>query len=187
MRNIGRPQLKLIKGGLDCRTSLENLQIVAAPQESSPFRVDALAREEDTFLVLGGDADLSEPRDHPLRIYNEAYGLCPVEPGTVLARGQNPLMLLAIVHDLDREPTWREEWVQLALEHIMEEVRSRELRSLGLPLLGTRYGDMATGRFLAILRRLLLKDAPECLRSLWLVVPPGHSREVIDMFDSTVI
>ncbi|PSQ91983.1 MAG: hypothetical protein BRD57_03550, partial [Proteobacteria bacterium SW_6_67_9] len=36
-------------------------------------------------------------------------------PGEVVVVGGRPLHLRAVIHDLDRVPTWREEWIVRAL------------------------------------------------------------------------
>ena len=69
------------------------------------------------------------------------------EPGTVIARGSNPIHFLAVVHDLDQTPTVREEWVAKALEQIIREVNARDIRSLAVPLLGGVHGSLSTTQF----------------------------------------
>ncbi len=45
---------RLIRGGYP-EVSVGSIRVVAAPKSSSPFDVDAIVHEEDTFLVLSAD------------------------------------------------------------------------------------------------------------------------------------
>jgi hypothetical protein len=91
----------------------------------------------------------------------------------VLVKGTSPLQLLAVVHDLNQEPSWKEEWVGKALEEIFRETEERKLHSLALPFLGTRHGSLGKERFLVLLRSLLERIATHSLKRIWLMLPPG--------------
>ncbi len=62
------PELQLIRGGHHFEMSLGSIRIVAAPKDSPPFQVDAVAAEEDTFIVLSADPVVREPKEHPIRL-----------------------------------------------------------------------------------------------------------------------
>jgi hypothetical protein len=108
----------------------------------------------------------------------------PLTPGNVIPRGEQPLRLLAIVHDLDREPSWKEEWITGALDGIFREVETRKLRSIALPMLGTVQGSLEKQRFLVLLREALERSSPKHLTQLWLMVPSGSTREILEMLTS---
>jgi len=152
---------------------VRGLRIVAAPADAPPFPVDAEAAEEDTFLVLSAEPVLHQPPDHPLRIIRDAFAAEPVSPGSVVVREGSPLRLLAVVHDLDQDPTWRPEWVAAALAAVLRQCDERALRSLALPLLGSRHGRLGPERFVSLLRDALDAAPPSSLQRLWLVVPKG--------------
>jgi hypothetical protein len=160
------------------------VRIAIAPGDRKPFQVDAEALEEDTFLVLSADPEVRDPKEHPVRLMTDVWDMKPVEPGSVIAKGRRPLRLLAIVHDLNQEPTWREEWVKVALDGIFQEVESRELKSLSLPLLGTIHGHMDQKRFVHMLVEALQKKPPIHLKRLWLVVHVEPSNEIIELLKS---
>jgi hypothetical protein len=105
----------------------------------------------------------------------------PEPPGSVLIRGKDPVQILAIVHDFNEDPSLKEEWVERALEGIFKAAENLRIRSLALPLIGTRYGFIkAEG--MADLLGLALKGATfRYLKSLWLIVPSGTARDMIRM------
>ncbi len=145
------------------------IEVVESPVGSPPFPVDARAVEEDTYLVLSADPAFRESSEHPLRVIDSAFSATPEEPGSVVVRHGPPLRFLAVVHDLQKEPSCREEWVKQAFAEIFRLARIRQLRSLGLPLLGTLHGKLKRERSLAILEEALRKNLPRGLNRLWLI------------------
>jgi hypothetical protein len=104
--------------------------------------VDAFVVEEDRYLVLSAESEILEVDLDGASIQTEVQNTSPAEPGTVLVKGRNPIQLLAIVHDLDRSPTWQREWVEKALVQIFREVNRRGIESLALPVLGSVHGSL---------------------------------------------
>jgi hypothetical protein len=174
-----RSPLRLVRGGRLCETRVGKLRIVAAPKDSPPFPVDAFVFEEDTFLVVSADPAPRDPKVPMVRIMTRLIETQPRVPGTVLLQGQSPLRLLAIIHDFNQEPSWREEWIEAALGNVFQQVQRLGVRSLSLPLLGTVYGSLDKRRFIELFVRALHRAAPGRLRSLWLMVPEGEAREAI--------
>jgi len=146
--------------------------LVAAPRERPPFPVDGVVLEDDTWLVLGADPEFREPTEHPIRIWTALHEAQPLEPGTVSVVESHPLRLHAIVHDLSRDPTWREEWIGAALAELFRAAGRRGLRSLALPILGGVHGHLPAERFLVLLEAALESAAPGRLERLWLIAPP---------------
>jgi hypothetical protein len=160
------------------------LEVVAAPEGAEPFATDAVVAEEDTYLVLGADAEIPESQIARLRIFHEAFTAKPAEPGSVVVRTGPPLRLLAVVHDLSQQPTWSEEWVAAALDAILREVGTRGLRTLAMPLLGRVHGALPIDRFVVLLRSALDRCNPACLERVWLVTPEGELEGVRDLLES---
>jgi len=176
--------LRLIRGGYPREISLGSLDIVAAPKDSPPFTVDAVAFEEDTFLVLSADRKVRAPTEPLVRLMTRVIETQPETPGSVLVKGKAPLHLLAIVHDLNQEPSWREEWIASALDGIFREAESRRLQSIALPFLGTLHGSLEKERFIKLLRSALERTSPAHLKRLWLVVPAETSSKILEILES---
>lgn len=168
-----KPTLRLIQGGRSHRLTQGIVHVVMAPREQPPFVVDATVVEEDTYLVLSADPRAGEAHpEHPIRVMTSLLEVEPREPGTILVRERSKLEFAAIVHDLDEEPSWREEWVVAALDRALDEAERRQLRALGLEMLGAVHGGLERPRFLQLLRQALQRLGPRSLERIWLI-PPG--------------
>jgi hypothetical protein len=152
--------------------------IRAWPTLEAPDGVEAVAREEDTFLVLSADPEPRPPVEHPLRILTAAMEQEPSPPGSVVVREGRPLRLLAVVHDLSRDPTWDEAWILAALRALLEETGRRGLRSLATEPLGSRHGRLPIERFLALLGTALREAPPGALREVLVLAPARRSGEL---------
>jgi len=176
-------RLELIRGGYPLRIQIGSLTIVAALEKDPPFRVDAMAVEEDTFLVLSAGGRVSEISEPLIKIMTRVINTRPRRPGSVIVQERTPLRLLAVIHDLNEEPSWREDWVTRALKGIFHETEMRKLRSIGIPFLGTLHGTMERGRFLVLLRSSIESVSLHHLKQLWLIVPTGTSSKLFEVFE----
>jgi hypothetical protein len=185
---LGRkpPPLRLIRGGLHCQMIYGALRIVAGPETTPPFPVAAMACEEDTWLVLSADPKVCTPEVHPIRIMTDLIEARPEPVGTVLVRGNRPVRLLAVVHDLDQDPTWKEEWISAALAEVFRTVEREKIGSLGLPLLGTRHGRLGAERFAQLLGAELEATDPVHLNRLWLITSGGTNRIVMNTLRTAI-
>jgi hypothetical protein len=184
--NEKKPALRVIRGGRYTEMSFGPVRIVVAPEESPPFPVSAVVAEEDTFLVLTAPPVIRELKEHPLKLLAQAIETPPADPGSVLVKGERSLRFLAIVHDLNQEPSWREEWIAEALQRIFKEAERRKLEALALPLLGGQYGSFKNERFVGLLRCALEQAALKYLKRLWLIVPLRLTREILEMLKSEI-
>ena len=182
-----KPRLRLIRGGHRFEISLGSFQIVAAPEYNPPFAVDAVVYEEDTFLVLSAEPVVREPKEHPVRLWTRVIETKPEIPGSVLVMDRRPLRFLAIVHDLNHEPSWREEWIESALEGVFREAEDRTLQSIALPLLGTKHGRLEKQRFIVLLRHALRRSSLRHLKRIWLVMPEGTPYRLLEMFETDLL
>jgi len=164
--------------------SFGSTSIVTGPENAPPFEVEAIVYEEDTWLILSADPKVYEPEENPIRLMTELIEAQPNPVGTVLVTGQKPLRFMAVVHDVDQEPTWREEWVESALREIFRKSEQRRLRSVGLPLLGTLHGKLGKQRFVELLGRALTQTTFDHLRRLWIISPAGVGLEIIGSLES---
>ena len=172
--------MRLIRGGYPCEFSIGSVSIVAAPKDRPPFKVDAVAAEEDTFLVLSANPEVRDPGEPMVRVMTRVIETKPTTPGSVLIRGGDPMRLLAIVHDLNKEPSWREEWIVSALDGIFLIAESQGISSIALPFLGTIHGSLEKQRFIVLLKNALGRISTVNLKRIWLVVPDETSSDIID-------
>jgi hypothetical protein len=165
------PALRLIHGDLDRIIRIGTLAIQLAPQERPPFAVSAIAVEQDTALVLDEEPVLQTPHSTLKELSGEMERFREPVPGSVVVQRGKPRRLYAIVHDLEQEPTWREEWVEAALQNLLRLVERQQISALALPLLGNRYGSLSPERFLQMLCSAAATFPPSLPLKLWLVVP----------------
>ena len=151
-------------------------QIVVAPRSRPPFEVGAHALEDDTYHVLSASPELREPTEHPIRVWTAVHEQEPAEPGSVIVKAGTPLRLLAVVHDLSEEPTWREAWVAAALEAVLREAERRAITHLGLEPLGAVHGNLRPDRFVSMLHGALESVRPQRLERVWLMPKAGTER-----------
>ena len=174
-------RLRVIDGGLHCKMMFNGLQIVAAPEDAPPFKIDALAVEEDTYLIMSAEPTHAPPAEHPLRFLAELARLEPEKPGSIVVRGHNPVRLMAVVHDVNKDPTWREKWIKKALCEIFKEADIRRLSALGLPLIGTKHGKLKNHRFAELLAKAMKKSAFNHLKKLWIIAPVPENVKLIQL------
>lgn len=166
-----RAHLRVLPGHRRVATVHAGVQVVVARTHDAPFAVDGVVLEEDTWLALSTPADTLCVSEHPLAVMSQVSVAKPYRPGSVIVRRGNPTGLLAIVHDLDAEPTWRESYVTSALWAVFEAAREEGLRALRIPLLATRFGKLEPRRFTRLLAQQLDRQAEEAcgVRAVWLV------------------
>ena len=174
-----RSKLSLISDEYGRAGRLGPVHVVVAPEDAPPFRVEAIAVEEDTHLLLSSDGVVEEPDEDFGELIAAADEKTTNTPGSVLVRNGEPLRLLAIVHDIDREPTWQEEWIASAINGVIEEAEWRRLESIAVPLIGTRHGNIETRRVALWLGRCLSRTTFRFLKRVWVVAPAGSEAELM--------
>lgn len=179
-KRVIRKNLRVIDGGLRRQLTFGRLQVVLCPQTSPPFAVQAAVVEEDTWLILSAEPKLAPAEEHPIRLMTDLANAEKETVGTVRVKDGRPLRFLAIVHDVDCEPTWREQWVQSALVEVLREAEKRRLEAVAVPLLGTRHGRLRPKRFAELLAAALLSAELSHLKRLWLVAPVDQGAVVAE-------
>jgi hypothetical protein len=179
LRKEMRAKLSLISDDFGRGGRLGPVHVVVAPEHAPPFPIDALAVEEDTHLLLSSDGVVTEPDEEFEALVEAASKETTNTPGSVLVRKTKPLQFLAIVHDIDCAPTWREEWIASAINGTVEEAEWRRLSSLGIPLIGTRHGNVEMRRVALWLGRCLSRTAFRYLKRVWIIAPEGSETELM--------
>ena len=172
-------KLSLISDDFGRGGRLGPVHVVVAPEDAPPFPIQAIAVEEDTHLLLSSDGVVEEPDEEFDALVSAASTRRPSTPGTVLVRKTDPLQFLAIVHDIDCQPTWREEWIASAINGAIEEAEWRRLASIGLPLIGTRHGNIEMRRVALWLGRCLSRSSFRFLKRVWVIAPEGSETELM--------
>lgn len=150
---------------------INDIDIVVAPKTLAPFDIDAVVEEQDTALIISEPGIITGPDDKPAWLLaNKLESQSLLKPGSVIKRGANPLRLLAIVHDLDREPSWLSEWIAQALDNIIHLSYEQGFSSIQLSVLGAQHGRFDLEEFLQLLV-IALNKAQGKLKKIWLVVP----------------
>ena len=165
----GHVGFRLIDGLLHRSEQMHGVLVVRSPEHRPPFGISAMVAEEDTCLVLSAPTDIIVPPEHPIRVMTEVHAASPLSPGTVVVRSGSPLRFLAVVHDLDEDPTCSEAWVAAALDGVLDETEARGLQAIGLPMIGTLHGTLSPEHFVALLSNSLRRCSPNVLRRIWLV------------------
>lgn len=172
-RYTGRSGLRVLAGGQDPTARIGAVSVVVAPEDNPPFAVQARVLEEDTFLVMSAGPTVCEPEEDPIRLMTQLIETRPEVPGSVRICGRGPYRMLAIVHDVNQEPTWRESWVVEALEGAICAAEERGIKSLSLEMLGCVHGRLDPMRFTALLTETIHRTPPERIQRIWLVPPRG--------------
>jgi hypothetical protein len=179
-----KPNLRLIQGRLHCETSFKSIRIVSAPKDSPPFEVDAIALEEDTYLIMSADLEIFKPDEHIIRIMNNLLKTKPEQVGSVVVKGKNPFKFMCIVHDVNQDPTWKDEWIISAFIKIFEEAERRKVRSIAIPMIGTLHGTLQKQLFVEFLKIALEENSFNYLKCIWLIAPVDLNNEIIDTLKS---
>ena len=179
-----RAKLRVIRGGKQFEIWFGSIRIIAAPAYEQPFPIDVVAEEEDTFLVLSAEPVVREHEEHPVRLMTRVIETRPEPVGSVLVRGGRPIRLLAIVHELNQDPSWKEEWVESALNGIFRVAENRKIQSIAIPLIGTKHGSLGKQRFSKLLRTAMEGISPVHLKRIWLVLPDRITRKTLNMIES---
>jgi hypothetical protein len=174
MSSPGTPraaQLTSLPGGRRVRALVNGIEIVVAREDDAPFTVDAVVVEDDTWRALGAPADVLVSPGHPVRVMTGVWQARPEAPGAVVVQRGTPLRLLAVVHDLDAEPSWKEAWIEAALDAVLVHAEELGLPALRVPLLGCQHGGLDPFGFARLLGQALQRraDGATAPRRIWLV------------------
>ncbi|HEY5701483.1 MAG TPA: hypothetical protein VIT83_05290 [Gammaproteobacteria bacterium] len=175
-------RLQLISDEFGRAVLFRGLRIVASPDNQPPFELDALTFEEDTNLLMSPGAELAPPPESITELVSDIAAFNPLEQGSVVARGKAPVRLLAIVHDIDKIPTWTEESVRNSMASLLEKTEALGLESVALPMLGSVHGTLPPARFAGLLRIALEQFPPRRLKRMWIRAADEAADAVLDEF-----
>ncbi len=174
--------LQLISDDYGRSLIFSGVRITAAPEDQAPFPFAAVALEEDTNLLMSARAEICAPVESFGKLVEDMASFEPMKPGTVVAQSGSPVRLLAIIHDIEQSPTWKEAWIEQALLAVLKETDRRRLSSLCMPVLGSLHGGILVTRFASLLRLALEQRRPKRLRRIWALVPEEDTDLILDAF-----
>ena len=163
--------MKLVWDQADYIFERDDLTIVAAPIDYAPFACQAHVVEQDTYLLLGQQTNLNDPGKPAWFLANTLEQEKTYSPGSVVSKSHAPYRLQAVIHDIERDPTYCIETVKLAYHNVMKIVQIRQLFSLAMPLLGTVHGKLSINESILLLMDVLNNRSPDALKKLWLIIP----------------
>ena len=131
--------------------------------------IDAMVIEQDTGLVLAFSDEIRYPRESLKSLTKQILSRGEPEQGTVLELKTVPPQLIAIVHDLNSEPSWTEDSVLTALKYLLKISARRKFRSIAMPLLGTVHGKLPTTRARELLDVALAEVRVPSLQRIWII------------------
>lgn len=134
-------------------------------------------------MVMSADPRIRAPGESLIKIMTRVIEMKPKVPGSVLVKKGHPMRFLAVVHDLNADPSWKEEWVAEALLGIFNEAEKRRCRSIGIPFLGTLHGSLEKERFLSLFKQTANQISRTYPESIWLVMPDGTRAGILDILN----
>jgi len=144
--------------------------ISGSPHEEPPFEVEAVVIEQDRFLVMTPPQSIIvRPQERMDQLITAALNIRPYDIGTVLIQDTHPLTLLAVIHDLDNEPSWHDQGIIKTLTAIISVCEQRSLHALAVPLFGTKPALFHT---LSLVQQVISTTDHHCLERIWLVTTP---------------
>lgn len=137
-------------------------EIVIAAQ--SPFPVEVMVFEEDTYQVLSAGNHIREIREPLEELEHGAALQRPSTPGDIITTGSK---WFDIVHDFDRENSYEPGYVDSALSNLALQISKAQVRSPGLQALEHYQGPEGIADVIAKIEAL---KWPDCLERIWLIV-----------------
>ena len=163
-----KAQLTVLEGGRDKQVVVNTLplQVVSDAQPSLP--VDVRVFEEDTYLVLTVDPIMRYTEEHPIRLMTKVAESKPHKPGSLVI---NKNSWYAVVHNVDKDPTWEEEWIEKVYRQVIMLAEIKRLQTIGLPLLGSVHGNFPEEQSLALLIKIVNSTSFQSLKKILILVP----------------
>ena len=179
-QRTNKPQL--VWDSNDCYVSVQSVSLMFSPSVYGPFVPAAVAEEQDTFLLMGEQRQIVEPKQPAWALANRLDSQPTLPPGSVIRKGVQPLRLVAIIHDVAQSPTWHTEWVEQALRAVFAVVDELSLPSLKLPLLASACHNFDEASFMRTLLRVIMQREAEQALKIW--IPCREGRACIPLADT---
>lgn len=161
-------QLKVLEGGRDKQVTVNTVNLAVVANSLSPLLVNVRIFEEDTHLVLTVDPVMRHTKEHPIHLMTRIMETKPRKPGSIIIKNAS---WYAIVHDLNVEPSWRQEWIENAYLAALRLGETKHVQKLGLPLLGSVHGNFPPEQSLELLIQTIKSRTFQHLSNILILVP----------------
>lgn len=176
--------IRLIWNKANHTVKVGSIEVYAAPREYPPFTCQALVQEQDTNLLLGDQQTVIEPEQPAWYLANTLERDQPVyRPGDVVMKRGQPMQLMAIVHDIEQEPTTNLETIRLAWQNVMQITAQKNISHLGVPALGSVHGKIACIDSLQALAEVVRSQAPDCLQKIWIILQKDQHLDLVSLLN----
>ena len=138
-----------------------------------------MVEEQDTFLLMAEQSTLKDPGKPAWYLANTMEQEQACKPGSVIIKGRSPIRLLAVVHNIEQQPTCHHEYISKAYKTLLQIIQDKAITSVGLPLLGTVHGKLSIVEAIVLLSECLKEGLPGSLQRIWLVLPSGAGCECL--------
>ena len=158
---------------------INGVAVIVIADSLAPGDVAAVVEEQDTALVLGKPTKITVNEEQPSWVLaNKLESQDELDPGSVIIRDNKIIKLLAVVHDLAKEPSWKAEWIEQALNNVFNISNSYGIRTIKLPILGAQHGRYPMEDFISLLAQRI-DHHPASFEKIWLVVPKEKCQQAL--------
>ncbi|MEX2525006.1 MAG: macro domain-containing protein [Gammaproteobacteria bacterium] len=160
-------------------THLQGVSITVSPPDSISRSFDAIVEEQDTALVLDIEPVIRQPEENYSALVDEMIEQQPLIPGDVIVRTGRPLRFLAVIHDLDQDPSCNAGSIAVALENLLRKLTEYRVHSVAMPLLGTVHGRFDDEIFMTLLYNAMLNEPLQYTEHLWLITAAENCERIL--------
>lgn len=152
-------------------TTFQSVDItLSKPDFTPPFDIDAFVEEQDTYLIMDIEPVMRDTNESYNSLINKMIEQQPRKPGDIVIMKTRPLRFLAIIHDTERRPSYKVEWVEKALINLFNEAEVHQVNNIGMPMLGTIHGSLGEKDFIRLFHSALSTARSKYLEKIWLIV-----------------
>lgn len=143
---------------------------ILPPDRPLPM-VDAIVEEQDTNLLLGKTTSIEETSTSYPMLVKKMERQKPLSPGNVIVQRTLPKCFISIIYDIEGTPICRDEWINSALNNILEKCVTFRIGTLAMPLPGVAHGKFSELKAMdMILKNLQIRRA-RYPRKIWIYTP----------------
>lgn len=124
--------------------------------DPATLEVDAVVEEQDTHRLLGQSPVVKVTIESFPALISKMEEQTPEVPGNIIVKLAHPMLLIAIVYDVEQIPIVQEEWIEKAFNNILSLCEKNKISSLAMPLLGSAHSGIQKQRTFEILQDTLL-------------------------------